>query len=123
MRQQHATDNASISLHAAAAAAAADMETLCWKTAGRKQSKCGAAVQVALFPGILRWLEQLTAPQGQLAGSLDTAHVGLAGHSRGGKLAALVTTGLLLITAAACHLHVCLMHGERWSCLQATGSA
>ena len=49
--------------------------------------------QVALFPGIMRWLGQLTGPQGSLAGELDLGRVGVAGHSRGGKLAVLTMAG------------------------------
>ena len=60
------------------------------------------STEVALLPGILAWLRQLTAPGGVLSNQLDLSCMGLAGHSRGGKLATLALTGVLVAIASAC---------------------
>ena len=47
-----------------------------------------------MFPGIVQWLDQLTSSPGSCyAGVLDLGRLGVAGHSRGGKLATLVLAG------------------------------
>ena len=68
--------------------------------------------EAALAPHILRWLQDLTADTESregLHGLLDTSRVGVAGHSRGAKLATLVYAGksslwalLMLLTSSIC---------------------
>ena len=65
------------------------------------------SAELALFPGMLGWLQQLTSQEGELAGQLDVARLGVAGHSRGGKLATLTMTGPPNMHAAAQLLSTC----------------
>ena len=52
--------------------------------------------EAALAPHMLQWLQDLTADSNAgLHGLLDFSHVGVAGHSRGAKLATLVYAGTL----------------------------
>ena len=63
----------------------------------------GFLVQLAYLAPLLRWLEAQNSTAGGFAeGRLDLALLGAAGHSRGGKLAALHLAGAALGTCSAC---------------------
>ena len=60
------------------------------------------STEVALVPGILRWLGESPAPGGPFSARLDMSRVGVAGHSRGGKLATLALAGEATQREPAC---------------------